>query len=117
MIVEVSSVERAIDQGRPTVLLFMATGCSSCAAQASAVVAAGARVVVTTVPWVSVVLGILLVLLGAWLLGGRHLAVSLPAIVPGRRSGGYGALFAFGVAYGRPWCRIGPPDQPRTAAR
>ena len=40
-VVDESTVDKTLQSGKATVLLFMATGCSSCAAQATALAAAG----------------------------------------------------------------------------
>lgn len=60
--------------------------------------ALGARAIVRAVPWLTVAIGAALVLMGGWLLAGRHLAVPLPGIRAGRGRG-YRSLFMFGTAY------------------
>lgn len=64
------------------------------------VFALGARAVVRVVPWVTVGMGGALVVLGGWLVTGRHLSVRLPGLRtrPGE-DGGYGSLFLFGTAF------------------
>ena len=60
----------------------------------------GARAVVRILPWVTVVIGVILAVLGLWLLTGRHLALRLPGLRGGSEGAGYRSIFAFGVAYG-----------------
>lgn len=61
-------------------------------------VALGARAVVRVIPWVTIVVGVVLVVLGLWLLAGRRLSIPVPGI--GARKGpGYRSVLAFGVAY------------------
>ncbi|MBI3648643.1 MAG: cytochrome c biogenesis protein CcdA [Actinobacteria bacterium] len=60
----------------------------------------GARAVLRFLPWVTVVIGLVLMVLGLWLLAGRHLALRLPGLRHGSGGAGYRSIFAFGVAYG-----------------
>ena len=72
-------------------------------------VAAGARFVVGMTPWISVALGVGLVLLGAWMLAGRHVA-SETLLRWGSRIGfgphtGLRGYFLYGLAFGV--CSVG----------
>jgi cytochrome c-type biogenesis protein len=68
------------------------------------IVSAGGTVLVRFMPWLSVVIGILLVVLGGWLLAGKHLAFDLPLRLAGRigdpRNMTIRGFFLFGVAFG-----------------
>ncbi|MEU4620051.1 cytochrome c biogenesis CcdA family protein [Actinoplanes sp. NPDC023801] len=50
-------------------------------------------------PWVTVVIGVALVLLGAWLLSGRELEVSLPRLTAGSPAGSFLGLYGYGASY------------------
>lgn len=50
-------------------------------------------------PWVTVVIGGLLVVLGAWLLSGRELQVALPRLTAGSPTGSFLALYGYGASY------------------
>jgi cytochrome c biogenesis protein CcdA len=63
-----------------------------------ATVALGVQPVVRATPWVTMVIGIALVGLGAWLLAGKAISVHLPGITVNTGSG-YRSLFVFGIAY------------------
>lgn len=62
---------------------------------AGALLALGIDWVVPAMPWVALAVGVGVVGLGAWLLGGR----SLPVPTVGASRGGGGGAFAFGVSY------------------
>jgi cytochrome c-type biogenesis protein len=68
------------------------------------IVSAGGVVLVGFMPWISVVVGALLVLLGGRLLAGRHLSFNLPLRLAGKigdpRKMTVGGFFLFGVAFG-----------------
>ena len=77
------------------VLLFGAIG---------GLVAAGARFVVSVMPWISVTIGAGLVLLGAWMLAGRHVASDALLRLGTGLSAGQGAglrgYFLYGLTFG-----------------
>jgi cytochrome c biogenesis protein CcdA len=50
-------------------------------------------------PWVTVVIGVVLLLLGAWLLSGRELEVSLPRLTAGNPAGSFLGLYGYGASY------------------
>jgi cytochrome c biogenesis protein CcdA len=50
-------------------------------------------------PWVTVVVGVVLVGLGLFMLTGRQLKVALPRLDRGGRSGGLASMFVFGISY------------------
>ncbi|MFI6514225.1 cytochrome c biogenesis CcdA family protein [Spirillospora sp. NPDC050679] len=50
-------------------------------------------------PWVTVVTGAVLVVLGAWLLTGRELLLRLPRLNVGGGSGSFPALYGYGASY------------------
>lgn len=60
--------------------------------------ALGAHAMVKVIPWVTVGLGAALVVLGGWLLTGRHLVVRLPGLHVSSGPG-YPSMFVFGAAY------------------
>jgi cytochrome c-type biogenesis protein len=68
------------------------------------IVAAGGKVLVRLMPWVSVGIGGLLVLLGGWLLAGRHLSFGFMLRLAGRlgdpRKITVRGFFVFGMAFG-----------------
>ena len=68
------------------------------------IVAAGGAVLVRFMPWVSVLVGIFLVLLGCWLLAGKHLAFNCLLRLTGKigdpRKMTIGGFFLFGVGFG-----------------
>lgn len=61
-------------------------------------------------PWVTIVIGIALVGLGGWLLGGRVLVLHIPKLNRGGRDGSVASMFLFGVSYAVASlsCTIGP---------
>lgn len=50
-------------------------------------------------PWVTVVIGVVMVLLGVWLLSGRTLTLQLPKFQRGGADGTYVSMYLFGVSY------------------
>jgi len=50
-------------------------------------------------PWVTVVVGLVMVVLGAWLLTGRSLTINLPKFQRGGADGTYRSMYLFGVSY------------------
>ncbi len=69
-------------------------------ALAGAVISLGTYVLMQIMPWIGLLIGVGLVLLGGWLLLGQHLALPglpQPSIRPGRNLRN---IFLFGVAYG-----------------
>lgn len=69
-------------------------------ALAGTVISLGAYALVRAMPWIGLLIGAGLMLLGAWLLWGHHLAVPGLPPLPGRRERTLGGIFLFGVAYG-----------------
>jgi cytochrome c biogenesis protein CcdA len=65
---------------------------------AGAVIVAGVRSLTTVLPWVALVVGAGLVVLGIALLRGRYLTIRLPSI-RGKKDRTNGSLFVFGVSY------------------
>ena len=67
-------------------------------------VAAGARFVVSAMPWISVAIGAGLVLLGAWMLTGRHVAsdalLRLGTRLSAGQGGGLRGYFLYGLTFG-----------------
>lgn len=61
-------------------------------------------------PWATIVIGIALVGLGAWLLSGRELVLHIPKLSRGGRDGSLASMFLFGVSYAVASlsCTIGP---------
>lgn len=64
-----------------------------------AVIVAGVRSIATYIPWVALLVGVGLLLLGIALLRGRYLNLRLPQAKGVRRQQKYGAIFMFGVSY------------------
>jgi cytochrome c biogenesis protein CcdA len=64
-----------------------------------AIIVAGLRSVATYIPWVALVVGVGLIILGVALLRGYYLNVRLPQVKSVRRERKYGAIFMFGVSY------------------
>ncbi|MEE8194122.1 MAG: cytochrome c biogenesis protein CcdA [Dehalococcoidales bacterium] len=69
-----------------------------------AILSLGGQFLIAYVPWVAVLIGVVLILLGIYLLIGRHVYSSWPARLAGRlrNSGGSGVrgFLIFGIAYG-----------------
>ena len=65
---------------------------------AGAIIVAGVRSLTTVLPWVALVVGIGLVVLGITLLRGRYLTIRLPSI-RGKKDRTNGSLFVFGISY------------------
>ena len=69
-----------------------------------ALLSAGGQFLITFIPWVAVLIGVALILLGIYLLIGGHLYTSLPARLAGRLgnpgSSGLKGFLVFGIAYG-----------------
>lgn len=61
-------------------------------------------------PWVTVVVGVVLVVLGLWLASGRELAVRVPRLAGGAPGGSIRSMAGYGVAYAVASlsCTIGP---------
>jgi len=68
------------------------------------IVAAGGAVLVGFMPWISVLVGLSLVLLGCWLLAGKHLSFNFMLRLGGKigdpRKMTVGGFFLFGVGFG-----------------
>ncbi len=69
-----------------------------------AILSAGGQFLITFIPWLAVVIGVALILLGIYLLAGGHLYTNLPARLAGRlgKNGEVGikGFLIFGIAYG-----------------
>ena len=65
---------------------------------AGAIIVAGVRSLTTVLPWVALVVGAGLVVLGIALLRGRYLTIRLPSI-RGKKDRSNGSLFVFGISY------------------
>ncbi|MFG2084759.1 MULTISPECIES: cytochrome c biogenesis CcdA family protein [unclassified Spirillospora] len=50
-------------------------------------------------PWVTIVVGVALIALGAWLVTGRELLLRLPRVQAGGLSGSLAGLYGYGVSY------------------
>jgi len=69
-------------------------------ALAGTLISLGVRALITAMPWIGLLIGVGLVLLGGWLLLGRHLVLpGLPQLSVGRERK-LKNIFLFGVAYG-----------------
>jgi cytochrome c biogenesis protein CcdA len=69
-------------------------------ASAGSLISLGAYVLVRLMPWIGLLVGVGLALLGIWLLRGHHIALSeLPQLQVGRERN-LRSIFAYGVAYG-----------------
>jgi cytochrome c-type biogenesis protein len=64
-----------------------------------AVIVAGLRSIATYLPWVALIVGLGLFVLGVALLRGHYLNLRLPQMKGVRREHKYGAIFMFGVSY------------------
>lgn len=81
--------------------LVLAVGFAGTLAAAGLVVSAGARGLIRAAPSLGLAVGILLVVLGLWMLAGRSVSVRVPRI-PGRAAAGLpptARMAAFGVGY------------------
>ena len=69
-----------------------------------AVMSLGGHALIRVIPWVAVIMGVSLVLLGLYLLSGRHLYTNLPARLADRIGNSDGltikGFFVFGIVYG-----------------
>ena len=69
-----------------------------------AILSLGGQFLLTYIPWMAVIIGVALILLGIYLLVGGHFYTSLPARLAGRlgKNGGLGikGFLIFGIAYG-----------------
>jgi cytochrome c-type biogenesis protein len=68
------------------------------------IVSAGGTALVRYMPWISVLVGILLILLGLWLLAGKHLSIACMLQLAGKigdpRKMTTGGFFLFGIGFG-----------------
>lgn len=78
--------------------LVLSAGFMLVFAFAGIVLGAGFRAVVQVVPWLALAMGAAFVVLGGWLVAGRHVSVRMPGIDLGEGSG-YPSLFLFGIGY------------------
>ncbi|RMF32006.1 MAG: cytochrome c biogenesis protein CcdA [Chloroflexi bacterium] len=69
-------------------------------ALAGALISLGAYVLVRAMPWIGLFVGATLILLGGWLLLGRHLALPALPRPQARRERSLRSIFLFGVGYG-----------------
>ncbi len=67
---------------------------------AGGVISAGGLLLVTSVPWLGLVIGVLFVALGLWLLTGRHVALPNLPMLHFERARTIKSVYIFGVAYG-----------------
>jgi cytochrome c biogenesis protein CcdA len=69
-----------------------------------AILSLGGQFLIAYIPWVAVIIGVVLILLGIYLLIGGHLYTSFPARLAGRlgKNGSFGikGFLIFGIAYG-----------------
>ena len=69
-----------------------------------AILSLGGQFLITLIPWVAVLIGVILILMGIYLLFGGHLYTNLPARLAGRlgKNGEVGVkgFLIFGIAYG-----------------
>ena len=69
-----------------------------------AILSLGGQFLITFIPWMAVIIGVVLILLGIYLLAGGHLYTNLPARLAGRlgKNGDLGVkgFLIFGIAYG-----------------
>lgn len=69
-----------------------------------ALISLGGQFLITFIPWVVILIGVILLLLGLYLLMGGHVYTSLPARLANRlsnnRNMGIGRFLVFGIAYG-----------------
>ncbi len=69
-----------------------------------AILSLGGQFLITFIPWIAVLIGVILILLGIYLLIGGHVYTSLPARLAGRLGGNSGSsikgFLVFGIAYG-----------------
>jgi cytochrome c-type biogenesis protein len=66
---------------------------------AGVLLSTGAQLVIGAIPWIAIVIGIGLALLGLWLLSGRELPVKVPGPKRGVEGRNPAALLSFGIAY------------------
>ncbi len=64
-----------------------------------AIVVAGVRSLTSVIPWVAVVIGVGLVILGIYTLRGRYINLRLPLPKRMRRGRDHGSIFLFGISY------------------
>jgi cytochrome c biogenesis protein CcdA len=69
-------------------------------ALAGTLISLGAYILVTVMPWIGLLIGAALMLLGGWLLLGNHLVVPGLPQVQARRERSLRDIFIFGMAYG-----------------
>lgn len=67
---------------------------------AGVLVASGVRLVISWIPWLALVVGLGLVVVGIAELLGHHMYARLPVVKRASRSGTFGGLVGFGAAYG-----------------
>lgn len=78
--------------------LVLTAGFLTIFAAAGILIALGGRQIVKVVPWLTIVVGVTLVVLGGWLLAGRHLSIPIPGM-RAEQGSGYWSIFTYGVAY------------------
>ena len=66
---------------------------------AGAVITAGFRSVIDWIPWLALVIGAAVTLLGIAMLRGYEMTVGLPKVKRTGKGRGYGTVFGFGVSY------------------
>lgn len=66
---------------------------------AGTLITAGARFLISWMPWLGLLMGLALVFLGLWLLSGRWIGLPFLDRINIRPSGGLAGIFLFGIAY------------------
>lgn len=62
-------------------------------------ITAGARILISWMPWMATLVGVALIFLGLWLLSGRNIGLPFLDRVNIRPRGGLAGMFLFGIAY------------------
>lgn len=66
---------------------------------AGLIISVGLRSVMSAVPWIALLIGLSLFVLGVAAASGRHIGLRLPSAFGPTRGGGYRSVFIFGLAY------------------
>ena len=86
---------RAIKVGGVTTAGFMVLFVS-----AGTLISLGAQFIVSVIPWVSLVIGGMLVTMGIWIITGHHLAIPGLSTIRFEKKRTLGSFFLYGIAYG-----------------
>lgn len=81
------------------VALSVASGFLAVFTVAGALISFGLRLVIDAIPWLALVVGVGLVVIGLVQLAGRRLLPSVPGVSRIHRTGSVGGMFTFGVSY------------------